>query len=315
MVQLFINVLCPLAVGYALKRSGKMGPGANRALMLVNVYIVLTVMNLLSFWILPLNSSLLAIPLLSILAALISGGLGYFLFGRAFANILDRGSYAISAMLSNVGTMAGLAGYIVYGEVSYAYTQLYAMSQNIMMVMCVFPLAQYIRGQYLQDGSGQGWHFDLRKALFTKKQLSVVGVIIGVLFHVADISRPDAVGTFFRMMVHIRPWIVMVPVGYQMDFGNARLYYRKVLSIIPLRYIVVPGAIYCISSMLFTDNVVLGSILIAAAAPVAINAVITNTLYELNVDLTVASFIVTTISYIALFIPAMYILVHSFGVF
>ena len=176
MVQLFINVLCPLAVGYALKRSGKMGPGANRALMLVNVYIVLTVMNLLSFWILPLNSSLLAIPLLSILAALISGGLGYFLFGRAFANIL-------------------------------------------------------------------GWDFDLRKALFTKKQLSVVGVIIGVLFHVADISRPDAVGTFFRMMVHIRPWIVMVPVGYQMDFGNARLYYRKVLSIIPLRYIVVPGAI------------------------------------------------------------------------
>lgn len=313
MLQLLINVFCPLAAGYALKRSGKMGPDANRALMLVNVYVVLTVMNLLSFWILPLNSSLLTIPLLSILGALISGGLGYFTFGRVFDNSMDRGSYTIAAMLSNIGTMAGLAGYIVYGEVSYAYTQLYAMSQNIMMALCVFPLAQYFRSQYLQDRSGQGWHFNLQ-SLVTKKQLSVLGVIIGLILHAADVPRPEAVGTFFRMMVYVRPWIVLVPVGYQMDFGNAKLYYKRTLSMIPLRYVLVPGVIYCLARMLYADPVVLGSILIAAAAPVAINAVITNTLYDLNVDLTVASFITTTVSYIVLFIPAMYILVHSFGV-
>ena len=188
------------------------------------------------------------------------------------------------------------------------------MSQNIMMVMFVFPLAQYFRSQAHQEDEQQEWHFHLREALFTKKQMSLLGVLVGIALHLADVPRPDAVGTFFRIMIPLRPWIVMLPVGYQIDFGNAKLFYKKTLSMIPLRYVLVPAVIYCIARTVFTDPVVLGSILVAAAAPVAINAVITNTLYELNVDLTVASFITTTISYIVLFIPVMYILVHNFGI-
>ncbi len=310
LIQVFVDALLPLVAGYLLKCSGKMSPAGCRSLMLVNVYFILSFMNLLSFWMLPLDSALLIIPVFSILAALISGSLGYFTFGRQFGNILDRGSYSISAMLSNIGTMGGLAGYVLFGEVGYAYTQLYAMSQNIMMVMFVFPLAQYFHDQYIQEAGGLKWHFSLREALFTKKQLSLLGALVGLGLHFANVPRPDWLMNSFGMMVHVRPWIVMVPVGYQMDFGNARLYYKKVLSLIPLRYLLVPAVVYSLARLFFSEPVVLGSILVSAAAPVAINAVITNTLYKLNVDLTVAAFIISTVSYIALFIPIMYILFH-----
>ena len=284
LVQVFVDALLPLVAGYLLKRSGIMSPAGCRSLMLVNVYFILSFMNLLSFWLLPLDSALLIIPVFSILAALTSGGLGYFTFGRQFGNILDRGSYSNSAMLSNIGTMGGLAGYVLFGEVSYAYTQLYAMSQNIMMVMFVFPLAQYFHDQYLQNAGGLKWHFNLKESLLTKKQLSVLGALVGLGLHLANIPRPEWLMDSFGMMVHVRPWIVMIPVGYQMDFGNARLYYKKVLSLIPLRYLLVPAVIYALARVFFSEPVVLGS--------------------------TVAAFIISTVSYIALFIPVIYMLFH-----
>ena len=52
-----------------------------------------------------------------------------------------------------------------------------------------------------------------------------------------------------------------------------------------------------------------------AAAPTAINAVLTARLYKLNVDLTVASFLVTTVIYLLLFYPLFFLYVTHGGSF
>lgn len=126
MVQVLLDVLVPLVVGYVSRRKGWMGEHGCRVLMLVNVIGLLTTMNLLSFWLLPIDSSLIYIPILSLVAALVGGALAARVFARNLPDLLQQGSYVLTAMLSNIGTMAGLAGYFLFGEISYAYIQLFA---------------------------------------------------------------------------------------------------------------------------------------------------------------------------------------------
>lgn len=74
-IQLLVDVFCPLALGFLLRHRGWMDDRGCRFLMLVNVIGLLTTMNLLSFWLLPIDWALILIPALSLLTAFLSGGL------------------------------------------------------------------------------------------------------------------------------------------------------------------------------------------------------------------------------------------------
>ena len=117
----------------------------------------------------------------------------------------------------------------------------------------------------------------------------------------------------FPVLIHVRAWIAFLPVGYQLDFGEARNYYCKILGMLPLKFLVVPALIYGLARLHFTSQELLGTILLDATAPVAINAVVTSTLFQLDVDLTVASFILTTASYIVLVVPLFYLYIRMGG--
>ena len=308
-MTIIIDVLCPLVVGYYLKRSGRVPFSFCNGLMLFNVWGLLTVINVFSFWLLPVDSTLFVIPALSIFFTSLGGVLGYFFFSRHFDNLLDKGAYVIGCSLANVGTLAGLAGFIVYGEMSFAYVQLYAAPQNIMFVLVFLPLAQYFRDKYDNAQSGKGFQIDWRKTLFSSRQVSVLGMFAGILLHVLDVPRPPVVTQIFAFLVHGGAWLALLPVGYQIDFSHARRYYKKVANMLVLKFIVMPVLVYGVARLLFADPELLGTFVLIAAAPAAINAVIATSLCRLNVDLTVASFILTTLAYLLIFMPIFYILV------
>lgn len=187
-------------------------------------------------------------------------------------------------MLSNIGTMAGLAAYFLFGEMSFAYTQLFATPQNVLMVVFAFPLAQYYRDRYLQQQSGARFHVDFRKMFLTPKQLGFVGMLVGLGLHWAGVTRPVVLAEAFPYLIHVRAWIALVPVGYKLNFVQASKYYRGILSMLPLKFV-----------------------LVSAAAPSAINTVVTSTLFQLDVDLSVAAFLLTTGTYILVVVPLFYV--------
>lgn len=312
-IQLLVDVFCPLALGFLLRHRGWMDDRGCRFLMLVNVIGLLTTMNLLSFWLLPIDWALILIPALSLLTAFLSGGLAAAFFARHMPDDLQKGSYVMASMLSNIGTMAGLASYMIFGQAGFAYTQLFATPQNILMVVFAFPLAQYYRNRYLQKKAGSEFHFSFRKVLLTLKQLGVLGMAAGLWLHWQAVPEPEFLKQLFPVLIHVRAWIAFLPVGYQLDFGEARNYYCKILGMLPLKFLVVPALIYGLARLHFTSQELLGTILLDAAAPVAINAVVTSTLFQLDVDLTVASFILTTASYIVLVVPLFYLYIRMGG--
>lgn len=278
-------------------------------MMLFNVVVLITVMNLLSFWILPLQGDLLLLPLLSLLTAFLSAGMMAPLCRHQ--SFVDQGTLVVAAMLANIGTLAGICGYILYGELSFAYVQLFVVPQNILMVVLAFPLAQYYAAQGSCASGEAPLQFNLRELLFTPKQLGVVGMFIGLGLQLFQVERPGFITDFFRMLVHIQAWIAFTPVGYTIDFHRAFRYLRQAAGLLPIRFLLVPLLLYGASSLVVTDPVILGTIFLAASAPVAINAVITAQLFHLNVDLAVAAFLETTLLYVAVLFPLAYSFFHQ----
>jgi predicted permease len=117
----------------------------------------------------------------------------------------------------------------------------------------------------------------------------------------------------FHNLVHVLAWVSLLPVGFLIDFGRARFYYRKVISMLWLRFVIVPVLFYLLFKLLFTDQVLLGSLLLMAATPAAINSVITAQLYKLNVDITIASFLLTTVVFVLVVFPLFFFYIHFGG--
>ena len=311
----FTDLVLPLALGYYLHQKHIISNEVCNKLIRFNIIIVCTILSLLSFWVLPLSPVLLRLPAFGFIYVLLPGLVGALTFARRHKNLLDRGAYLMSAMLSNIGTLGGLCAFILYNEIGFAYAQIVGTFQNILLVLLCFPLAQYYQTKHAAAQKKTRIHFNLREMFLTWNQLSVLGMLLGILLHATGIERPALLGQFFQSLVHIGAWTALLPVGYLVDFKRARLYYRRVLDLIPLRFLIVPAAIYGIARTLFTDQILLGTILILATAPTAINAVLTSRLYKLNVDLAVASFLTTTIIFLFLIFPAIFFYVqtgHSF---
>ena len=137
------DLIAPLAVGYFLHQRQLVSGEAINKLIRFNVICIYTILSLLSFWVLPISWSLLIVPIFGFLLILVPGAIGSFCFARRFTSWLDRGAYVASAMLANIGTLGGVCAFILYAEEGFAYTQIIGTCQNILLVLVIFPMAQY----------------------------------------------------------------------------------------------------------------------------------------------------------------------------
>lgn len=146
----FADILLPLALGMALRRWG-LSRDILRLIIKANVVGVASFLSLVSFWPVHVTRELLWLPV-SILPICFLPVLIFYLFQKnRFTNPLDQGSYLISMMLGNIGTLAGLCAYVLYGEVGFAYVQLIAVPQILVIVLFCFPMAQ----RFYEMGSAQ----------------------------------------------------------------------------------------------------------------------------------------------------------------
>ena len=312
-LYVFTDLATPLLAGYIAYQRGRISDALCNALIRFNIIVMATLLAVLSFWVMPLSKSLLWLPLFSALFMLVPGSIAYLTFARRHKDALSRGAYYMSAMLTNIGTIAGLSAFILYDEVGFAYVQIVSSFQVGLLVLVCFPLAAMFRAQGAKEGTRV--HLSLRELFLTPNQVPVLGLIAGLALNVYGVERPAVLGTAFQALEHIGAWTALFPVGCLVDFSRALPYIKKTADLIPLRFLLTPLIFFGLCRLLFADSVLIGSVLLIAAAPTAINAVLTARLYKLNVDLTVASFLVTTVIYLLLFYPLFFLYVTHGGSF
>lgn len=310
-IFVFTDLVLPLMIGYTLQKKHWINDKICNELIKFNIIGISTILSLLSFWVLPLSWELIWLPVIGILLCLVPGAISLVTFAKGYKNLLDRGSYLMSSMLSNIGTMGGLCAFILYGEPGFAYAQMVGVFQGLVLFSVCFPLAQYYRQKHQARTARAKMTFSLRSALISWNQLSIVGMFVGMGLYLFDVPRPAALGSIFNSLIHIGAWSGLLPIGYLINLHAAGKFYRRVADLVPLKFIIVPFLFYFLIKFLFTDQTLIGTLLILASTPTAINAVITARLYQLNVHLSVATFMLTTVIYLFIVFPLMFFYVTS----
>lgn len=309
-VLIFFDIILPLIVGYILRQKHLITNDQCNALIRFNIIVIMTILTFLSFWILPLRGELMMLPFFSFFNAFLPLGIVLALgLHKRFHNKLDQGSYLVATIPSNIGTLGGLCGYLLYGELSFAYVQIIGVFQNFVMLFVLFPMGYY----YEHNGENVGllsfFKQNWKGVFINWNQFSILGIIGGMLLSMFSVARPPVLGTVFQSLVHINAWCALLPIGFLIDFSTLKLFYSRTLNLIPIKLIVPPVISLGIAIWFTSDPVLLGTLAICMATPCAINALVTARLYNLNVNLAMAPFITTTIIYICILYPAFYLLV------
>ena len=306
-IFLVTDLIMPLIVGYFLHREKILSDKAANFIIKFNVIAVYTLLTLLSFWVLPITLELLWLVPFGMFYVLLPGAIGA-IFARRHKNLLNRGAYMMSAMLSNIGTLGGVCAFILYNETGFAYTQIIGSCQNILVVLVCFPLAQYYHSKHIEAAHEETEPISFRKLFLTWNQLSLVGIAAGIILNLNGIERPEILSDLFQGLVHFGAWAAMLPVGYLINFSHAKYYFSRVWDLSILRFVIMPAVIYFLSRQIFTDKILLDTLFVCAMSPTAINAVLASRLYKLHVDLAVTSFLMTTAMFLLIIFPAFFFL-------
>lgn len=301
-----LDLLLPIAVGYLLKRQSYLRDGFFNKMILNNILVVYPLLSFLCFWVLPLSRELIWLPVMGILMGLVPGAVASWRSKAKYTSPLDQGGYVMSAILSNLGTIGGLCVFLLYGERGYAYQQLVVLSQYILMFMFCYPLAQRY---YEQAQNNVRQHsVSLRSVLFSRNQLAVVGILLGVVLQLTGVERPDSLSGVSSFLVHLGAWTALIPVGYSMDFARIRAHCRELVDLAVIKFAVSPLILYLIALLLIDNEIMRYSLIILSFTPTAVNAVITARIYQLNLHLTMAAFILTTLLFLVVIYPALFFL-------
>ena len=300
-----IDVVCPLAVGYGLRRwQRRLEPVFDRVI-LFNLLVLGSTMGVLCFWVIPLNLSLIWAPILGVAMRLFPAGVCLLIARRKFEGDLERGSYAISGALSNRGVVGMLTVFILYGEAGYALNQLIMLLSPVTFYCLWLPLGRYFHDRHWgRKGDGPSFW----SVLFSRKQIPLIGVAIGLCLNVGGVPRPELLGDVLRSMVHVIAWLFLTPVGLSMDFGEMRKYWLSVVDLLPIKFLLAPLCAGVLAWLVGFRGTDLQIITIIAASPTAVNAVVVAKLEKLNVHVSVAAFMLTTVGYVVLVLPAILIL-------
>ena len=309
LIYLGTDLILPLIVGYLLYQRRLLSDAAVNLLIRINVVVFFTLLSLFSFWALPLTRDLLILPAFFAFIILFPGFISWRFLGRRFHSPIDRGTHLISALLSNIGTLGGICAYIIYGEPGFAYAQIGGACQNLILVLLAFPAAQYY--YLLHKNRGRSARLDGRAflgLLISWNQLSLLGMAAGLLLNLFGAARPPVLSSAFSYLIHISAWFAMLPVGSLINFRRARHFVYLTLDMIFLRFLLVPLVTYFAARLVISDPVIRNALVLFAGVPAAINATLTARLYHLNVDYTIAVFLVTTVLYLTVLFPAVFFL-------
>lgn len=302
LVYFILDLLVPLIIGYVLQGNKYVSLGFFDKMITYNILLFYPVLSMLSFWVLPLTWNLIWLPIFGAILCFLPGLFAYFTSKNKYESPLDTGSYMLSAMLSNLGTLGGLCAFILYGEAGFAYTQLVVLMQVVVIFVFCYPLAQYY---YSQEQGDEKNKISIGALLCNRNQLPVVGLLIGLILYWLGVPRPRILADIVNPLVHIAAWTALIPVGHVTDFSAIKKYYGSTFDLVPIKFVMTPLICYIIANIVFDDPILVNTILILACMPTAINAVITAKIHHLNVHIATASFVATTVLFLLVVYPSL----------
>ena len=315
----FAVILAGLALGYGVRVLAARGlirlpvpvdalrKGLQRAaLLLLNPVAVAG-----ATWIVTIRDpALAALPLVG-LFAIVSGGV----LALGAARLLrlpprKTGAFFCCGSFTNIGSIGALVCYLYLGEPGFALVPIYKIFEELSYYSTGFPIAKHYSGSAVSEG-----RWDRVKGLARDPLIlvSVSALLVGGALNASGLERPAFYGSVNAVLIPLTTFLLLVSVGLALRFRRVGDYLREAAAVAAIKFAAVP-ALACSLALALGFGAIDGGlplkvVLILSSMPVAFNALIPPSIYDLDLDLANSCWFVTT-AMLALVLPALLVLVQ-----
>jgi len=254
---------------------------------------------MLSLWGLPSpDARLLALPVLG-LGAWICGGVMALALSRMMG--LDRrqtGSMFCCGSFTNIGAVGSLVSVMLFGEQTIAIAALYRLCEELYYFGIAMPVARW----HGQPEGGRA-HFSLRDfRLEPVLKVILCALGLGITLNLAGVPRPALFGTLSSAAMILGTVCFLLSIGMSLRISRMACYARQSAAISLIKFAGCPLVIVTLAMLCGLGDIdgglPLQVVAILAAMPVAMNALIPPSLFDLDLDLANACWVFTTLELI-----------------
>ena len=242
------------------------------------------------------NLRIAALPFIG-LFALIMGGM----FALGAAKLLHLEPNKTGAMygcgsFTNIGSIGALICFVFLGEPGFALVPIYKIFEEVSYYGIGFPIAKYYSNS---AGTLEGkWSRlkGLSKDPFILVAIS--SIILGGLLNCSNLKRPEFYATLNTVFVPLGTIMLLTSIGMALKFKRVRHYIKECVAVSLIKFGIVPIITSALALLIgFGDidgGLPLKVVIILSSMPVAFNALIPPSIYDLDLDLANSCWFVTT---------------------
>ncbi len=263
-------------------------------------------------WIVPFGDlRIVWLPIIGIVALLTGGVLAI-----AAAKMLKVPREQIGVMyccgsFTNIGAIGSLVCFMLLGEAGFALVALYKMFEEISYYTIGFPIARYYGGSDALQGSLLQRVAAVVRDPFVATVLSAF--FIGLFLNLSGIDRPLFMEKVTALCVPAGTFVLLVSIGLGMRFSSIGRHLDACAAVSAIKFITIP-LVACSLAYLVNLHLVAGGlpfkvVLVLSSMPVAFNALVAASIFDLDLDLANSVWLITTALLVAV-LPWLYFLLR-----
>ena len=267
-----------------------------------------------AIWIVDIKAlSLAALPALGGGAILLGGALALGASGLMGLESKETGAFFACGSFTNIGSIGALICFMFLGERGFALVPIYKLFEEVTYYGVGFPVAKYYSDIHAVGVSPWERLRGMARDPFILVALSAI--TLGGLLNASGVERPAFFHTLNSVFIPTGTTLLLVSIGLAMKFKRVKHYLRECFAVSAIKFLLVPGIMFSIAYLIgFGDidgGLPLKVVIILSAMPVAFNALIPPSIYDLDLDLANSCWFFTTAALVVV-LPALLFAVNSF---
>lgn len=267
-----------------------------------------------AIWIVDIqNVRLVALPFIGLFALLAGGVLA---LGAAKLLRLENkktGAFYGCGSFTNIGSIGALVCFVFLGEPGFALVPIYKLFEEVSYYGVGFPIAKYYSGGSSEDEGMKSRLKGLAKDPFIIVAIS--SILLGGFLNFSGLERPGFYATVNAIFIPLGTIMLLSSIGLALRFRRVRDYIKESVFVSVIKFGIVPVLVSMLAVVIGFGNIDAGLplkvVIILSSMPVAFNALIPPSIYDLDLDLANSCWFVTT-SMLIIVLPVLLIVVSSF---
>jgi predicted permease len=249
-----------------------------------------------AIWVVSINNVRLAALPFTGLFALLSGGILALLAARLLAlEPRKAGAMFGCGSFTNIGSIGALICFVFLGETGFALVPIYKLFEELSYYSVGFPIAKYY------SSSGKDEQISQRLKGLARDPFIIVAlssIILGGILNFSGVVRPTVFKSIVAVCVPLGTILLLASIGMALKFRRVRDYMKECVAVSLIKFIFVPvlsvSMAYFIGFGTIDNGLPLKVVIILSSMPVAFNALIPPSIYDLDLDLANSCWFFTT---------------------